>query len=120
MWSCGGACDSVGAATIADPGGSSRWKNARSCGDGFSPTIRTGTLSRRYDSSTVASRFRSPGLSSRSLTSTTVAWCGLATAIECARSMPAEIRVPPLNVACHGLGGKVTAKPGRTCCGSVK
>ena len=34
--------------------------------------------------------------------------------------MPAEIRVPPLNVVCHGFAGKAGAKPGTFCWGSVK
>ena len=30
------------------------------------------------------------------------------------------MRVPALNVAVHGFGGKVGTKPGVVCCGSVK
>ena len=43
-----------------------------------------------------------------------------ASAISCARSSPAEIFVPPVNVDPHGLSGNAGAKPGVRCVGSVK
>src|SRR5581483_7554959 len=119
--SCGGAWLSVGASATTGAACVSLWKSATSFGSGFRPTMRTGAWSRRNASITVASRVRSLGLSSRSLTSTTVACLPPDAAIRCASSIPAEMRVPPLNPETpHGFGGNAGANPGRRCGGSVK
>ena len=83
--------------------------------------MRTGMPSRWKASDHVASRRQVVGVVVEVADEDDRRACSAAAnAIACASSIPAEIRVPALNVFAHGFGGKVGAKPACVCRGSVK